>query len=118
MKKPQKGSQDIPQRSPSHKMLEEWAYSESNARGCPGIRKIFSAFYDSILCLFRYVKEIETKTCFHAIITNNMFSANPLSNLALSLTLDEYFLQHISWMHFMYFVLDIILIFPKALGKR
>lgn len=94
--KPQKGSQDGPQRSLSHKMLEEWAYSESNDRGCPGIRKIFSVFYDSVLYLFRCIKAINTKTCFHAIITNNMLSANPLSNLALSPMLDEYFLQHIS----------------------
>ena len=99
-------------------MLEEWAYSKSNDRGYPGIRKMFSVFYNSVLCLFRCVKAIKTKTCFHAIITSYLFSANPLSNLALSLTLDEYFFQHISWIHFMYFVLDIILIFPKALGKR
>ena len=75
--KPQKGSQDIPQRSPSHKMLEEWAYSGSNDRGCPGIRKIFSVFYDSVLCLFRCVKAIKTKACFHAIITNNVSVPTP-----------------------------------------
>lgn len=38
--KTSKGSQ-MALKGLSHKMLEEWAYSESNDRGCPGIGNIF-----------------------------------------------------------------------------